>query len=86
MNNKGNRQNIIYLNHHLIRNKQILAIKKLIPKELYSFSIVLKNELPTSQKYVCNIFPNLQVEWKEIYLLPRKVSIDNNLRISNIKY
>ena len=26
-----------------------------------------------------NIFPSLQVEWKEIYLLPRKVSIDTNL-------
>ena len=52
-------------------NNQILAIEKLIPKELYSLSIALKNELPTSQKYFSNIFHNLQVEWKEIYLLPR---------------
>ena len=48
-------------------------------------SIVLKNELPTSQKYFCHIFPNLQVEWKEIYLLPRKVSIDTYLRMSQYK-
>ena len=48
-------------------------------------SIVLKNELPTSQKYFCHIFPNLQVEWKEIYLLPRKVSIDTNLRMLQYK-
>ena len=85
LNDKGNCKNIIYLNHHLIKNNQILAIEKLIPKELYSLSIVLKNELPTSQKYFCNIFPNLQVEWKEIYLLPRKVSIDTNLRMFQYK-
>ena len=40
LNDKGNCKNI-YLNHHLIKNNQILAIEKLIPKELYS--IVLKN-------------------------------------------
>ena len=68
LNDKINCKNIIYLNHHLIKNNQILAIEKLIPKELYSLSIVLKNELPTSQKYFSNIFPNLQVDWKEIYL------------------
>ena len=72
---------ILYLNHHLIKNNQILATEKLIPKELYSLSIVLKNELPTSQKYFCNIFSNLQVEWKKIYLLPSKVSNDTNLRM-----
>ena len=73
------------MNHHLIKNNQILAIDKLIPKELYSLSIFLKNELPTSQKYFCNIFPNLQVEWKKIYLLQRKVSNDTNLRMFQYK-
>ena len=68
------------MNHHLIKNNQILAIEKLIPKELYSLSIVLKNELPMSQKYFCNIFANLQVEWKKIYLLPRKISNGTNLQ------
>ena len=38
-----------------------------------------------SQKYFCNILPNLQVEWKEIYLLPRKVSINTNLRMFQYK-
>ena len=33
----------------------------------------------------CNIFPILQVEWKVIYLLPRKVSIDTNLRMFQYK-
>ena len=69
------------MNNHLIKNSLILAIEKLIPRELYSLSIVLKNELPTCQKYFCNIFCTLQVEWKEIYLLSRKVSIENNIRM-----
>ena len=73
------------MNHHLIKNNQLVAIEKLIPKELDSLSIVLKNELPTSQKYFCNIFPNLQVEWKKIYPLPRKVSNDTNLHMFQYK-
>ena len=47
LNDKGNCENIIYLTH-LIKDNQILANIKLIPKELYTLSIVLKNELPTS--------------------------------------
>ena len=43
LNDKVNCKNFIYLNHHLIKNSQVLAIEKLIPKELYSLSIVLKN-------------------------------------------
>ena len=34
LNDKGNCQNIVYLNHHLIKNNEILLIEKLIPKEL----------------------------------------------------
>ena len=86
LNDKGNCKNMIDLNHHLIMNNQILATKKLIPKELYSLSIALKNELPKFQKYFCNIFPNLEVEWKEIYLLPCKVSTDTNLQMFHYKY
>ena len=41
----------------------------------------MKNKLPT---FSC-IFHNLQVEWKEIYLLPHKDSIDTNLRIFQYK-
>ena len=61
LNDKGNCKNIIYLKI-IIKNNQILAKQKLIPKELYTLFIILKNELPTSQKYFSNIFPNLQVE------------------------
>ena len=62
LNDKGNCKNITYLNHPLTKNNHVLAIKKLIPKELYSLSIVFKNELPTSEKNFSNIFSNLQVQ------------------------
>ena len=47
LNDKGNCKSIIYLNHHLIKNNQILVIEKLIPKEVYSLFVALKNGLPT---------------------------------------
>ena len=59
LDDKCNCKNIKYLNQHLIKNNQILTIEKLITKELYSLSIVMKNELPTSKKHFSNIFPNL---------------------------
>ena len=46
---------------------------------------MLKNELPSSQKHFYYLFPNLQVEWKEIYRLLRKISIDTNLRMFQYK-
>ena len=36
-------------------------------------------------KYFSNIFPDLQFEWKEIHLLPPKVSIDTSLRTFQYK-
>ena len=59
LNDNGNCKIIIYLNHHLIKNYQILAIKYNIPKELCSLSIALKNVIPTSQRYFSNISPRL---------------------------
>ena len=50
LNDEGNCKNIL-LKHHLLKNYQILAIENLIPEELYSLYIVLKNQLPTSQKH-----------------------------------
>ena len=41
LNDQGNCQNIIYLNHDLIKNHQVLAIEKCIPKELFSLSLSL---------------------------------------------
>ena len=85
LNDNGNCQNLEYLSHHLIKNNQILALEKLIPKELYSLSIFLKTEIPTSQKYFIRPFPNLECDWKDICLLPHKVTIDTTLLIFQYK-
>ena len=85
LNDNGNFQNLEFLSHHLIEKNQILVLEKLISKELYSLSIFLKTEIPASQKYFIRLFPNLQYGWKDIYLLPRKVTIDTKLRIFQYK-
>ena len=85
LNDNGNCQNLEYLSHHLIKNNQILALEKLISKELYSLSIFLNTETPTSQKHFMRLFSNLQCDWKDIYLLPHKVTIDTKLRIFQYK-
>ena len=38
-------------------------------------------EKPTSQSYYEKLFETTNLNWEEIYILPRKVSIDTNLRI-----
>ena len=43
------------------------------------------NHQPTSQKYFDNLFPNIEVPWKEIYLTVRKVTADSHLRCINYK-
>ena len=81
----GNFRNLVHLDHHLIKNNSILALKKLSPAEIYSLLILLRNNIPTSQKYYKKIFTNVDIEWKDIYLLPRKVTIETKLRIFQYK-
>ena len=85
LNDNKNFQNLEFLSHHLIEKNQILVLEKRISKELYSLSVFLKTEIPTSQKYFMRLFPNLQCDWKDIYLLPRKVTIATKLRIFQYK-
>ena len=58
------------------KKTQIYSIEKLKANELYSLSISLKNTVPTSQKYFENFFPNLSFTWKDVYILPRIVTIN----------
>ena len=86
LNDKGNCKNIIYLNHHLIKNNQILAIEKLIPKELYSLSIVLKNQLPTSQNIFAKFSPIYRFNGKRFTSYHVKFQLTPIYIWSNIKY
>ena len=65
---QGKCQNLLCLNHRLIKNNQVYSIEKLKANELYSHSISLRNTVPTSSKY------NLYVSKcsKTIHLQPLK--------------
>ena len=43
------------------------------------------DHLPTSQKYFDNLFPNIELPWKEIYLNVRKVTAKSHLRCFKYK-
>ena len=69
----------------MIKKYQIYSLSKCNSKELYSLQVSL-NEIKTkSQIYFENFFPNKEIEWKCIYLMPRRVTIDTNLPIFQYK-
>ena len=79
-----NESNLLVLNHHLIKNARILTVDKLTAKEMYSISISSLKNKPTSQNYSENSFPTYIVDWKQIYLLPRILTINSYQR--NFQY
>ena len=71
--------------HHLLRGLRIIILEKLSSKELYSLLISAINHQPTSQKYFDNLFSNVELPWKEIYLNARKATANSHLRSFNYK-
>ena len=78
-------QNLIYLNHQLIKNNCLVSLGKLDSKELYNIIIFDTKSTPTSQIYFENLFPHNNFDWKSIYLLPRLVARDSHLRAFQYK-
>ena len=64
---------LIVKDHHLLRGSRKSS------KELYSLLISAIDEQPTSQTYFDNLFPNIELLWKEIYLTARKATASNHL-------
>ena len=52
---------------------------------LYEILIDAKKIKPTSQAYLENLFSNFKPNWKRIYLLPKRVTLDTNLRMFQYK-
>ena len=52
---------------------------------LYSLRVSLDDSKTTSQIYFEKSFRNKEIEWKCIYLMPRCVTIDTNLRTFQYK-
>ena len=76
---------VIYLDHHLIKNNLLLSLEKLTSKELYSILISKKTSIPTSQQYFNSLFPDSNLDWKLIYLLPREISRSTSCRAFQYK-
>ena len=60
-------------------------MNKLNTATLYKIPIDANKIKPTSQIYFENLFPNFNPDWKSIYLLPRRVTLDTNLRMFQYK-
>ena len=75
----------VFLDLHLIKNNFLLSLEKLTSKELYSIMIFKKNGIPTSQQYFNSLFPDSNLHWKLIYLLPRNISRRTSFRAFQYK-
>ena len=88
----GNPNNIVFKEHHIIKNSRIVSLNKLISKEIYNYLITEKFDKPTSQKYFENLFNDQNLKWELIYILPRKITKDSYTRnflykiLNNILY
>ena len=80
-----NSSDLIINEHHLIKKHQIYWLEKLNSRVLYNMQLILNVEKPTAQIYFKKNFQNLELEWKNIYSLPRGVTINTNLRIFQYK-
>ena len=77
--------NLIYMDHHLIKQNRLLCLQKLDSKELYSIATLHNSTVPTSQKYFDSIFSESSLDWNLIYVLPRLTTKDTQLRAFQYK-
>ena len=76
-----NFHNLTFSGHHYFKKYQIYSLSKCNSKELYSQQISLDETKTKLQIYFEKRFPNKEFEWKCIYILSRRVTIDTNLHI-----
>ena len=76
---------MVVKDHHLLRGSTIIILEKLSSKELYSLLISAIDHQSTSQKYFDNLFPNIELLWKEIYQTVRKATANSHLRCFSYK-
>ena len=77
--------NIVYLDHHLVKNNRIVALEKLPLKEIFSLLISQNMSRSTSQQYCKTLFPHLNLDWKLIYFLLRILTKNTSLRAFQYK-
>ena len=82
---RKNFHDLTFRGHHIIKKYQIYSLIKCNSKELSSLQVSLNDTKTKSQIYFEKLFPNKKIEWKCIYLMPRRAKIDTNLRIFQYK-
>ena len=76
---------LTFSGHHIIKKYQIYSLSKCNSKEVYSLKVSLNETKTKLQIYSKKLFPNKEIKWKCIYLLPRRVTSDTNVRVFQYK-
>ena len=61
------------------------TIEYLTSKEIYTVIIRKTKRIPSSQKYFENIFPLENINWKNVYILPRFITYNTYSRVFQYK-
>ena len=64
----------------LFEKNTLIGIEKLNSRQLYSLLAYTHPYTPTSQKYFNELLKTGSLDWKQIYLLPRLVTLDSYSR------
>ena len=81
---KNVEKSYVVQDHHLIKNTRIITLDKLTAREIYSVLLLSSGNTPAFQKYFSKVYPNENVDWRKIYILPRVVTINSFQR--NFQY
>ena len=79
-------QSRILLDHHLIKFNSLFNTEKLESREPYYIINSSRNNKTTSQIYSEKNFALKELDWRVIYTLPSKVTINTYLSSFNIRY
>ena len=77
--NPGNVSDLLVHDDHLIKGARILTLEKLSSKELYSILITKFTNKPPSNVHFEKTFPNMKLDWRKIYILPRITTVNTYL-------
>ena len=78
-------KHVLKQNLDISQKNRLVSLEKLDSKELYNIIISNTKSTPTSQTYFENLFPHKKFDWELIYLLPRLVTQDSQLRAFQFK-
>ena len=83
---KGNANNLVIFDHHIMRKSQIFSLNKLTSRELYLILVDANAVKPIAQDHFENLFETCQFNWKKISFLIRNTTLDTRRVWSSIKF